>query len=297
MEDACGSASLAPLLEHDRKHSESNGEVNTETESDNDEKEDPNGCYTEEMVNEEDVSPIEQVALQSPQLMIHLSLCSLLGCGCWDCFHILGFGWAGIFRRTLHEEEERQRGVTRIQFFLIALTCSFAYYRLPGYLFPLLTSFSWLCWMFPLSIIAQQVGSGLHGLGLGAVGLDWSTICSYLGSPLATPWFAVASVAAYEKHGQLHLSTFFVFTYGIAFATLTATVMHEVIFHGKDLWNLSIHTLKDREMDVHARLMRKYKAVPEWWFLIILALTSTVTITVCEWFKDQLQLRWWGVLL
>ncbi|KAH9307886.1 hypothetical protein KI387_035797, partial [Taxus chinensis] len=287
---------------------------------------------------------------------------------------ILGFGWAGIFRRhlvepatmwwpanlvqvslfgALHEEEKRQKGgVTRNQFFLIALTCSFSYYLLPGYLFPMLTSLSWLCWAFPGSVIAQQIGSGLHGLGLGAVGLDWSTISSYLGSPLATPWFAVANVAvgfvifmyiimpltywfnvydarvfpiysndlftstgqiynvsaivdsnfdldiqAYDKYGQLHLSTFFVFSYGIAFAGVAATVTHAIIFHGKDLWNLSIHAFKDKKVDVHTRLMRKYKAVPEWWFFITLASTLSVTITVCECFTEQIQLRWWGVLL
>ncbi|GLJ09710.1 hypothetical protein SUGI_0114580 [Cryptomeria japonica] len=50
-------------------------------------------------------------------------------------------------------------------------------------------------------------------------------------------------------------------------------------------------------MDVHCRLVRKYKAIPKWWFFMILALTLTVTITFCDSFKDQRQLRWWGVLL
>ena len=60
----------------------------------------------------------------------------------------------------------------------------------------MLTSLSWICWMFPNSIVAQQLGSGLHGLGVGAIGFDWSSICAYLGSPLASPWFATANVAA-----------------------------------------------------------------------------------------------------
>ncbi|CAI9110948.1 OLC1v1011058C1 [Oldenlandia corymbosa var. corymbosa] len=130
---------------------------------------------------------------------------------------ILGFGWAGIFRRylvepaemwwpqnlvqvslfrALDEKEKKIKGkLTRNEFFLIALTCSFAYYIFPGYLFPLLTSLSWICWIFPNSVLAQQLGSGLHGLGLGAVGLDWSSISSYIGSPLASPWFASANIA------------------------------------------------------------------------------------------------------
>ncbi|KAL6556986.1 OPT superfamily [Orobanche hederae] len=60
----------------------------------------------------------------------------------------------------------------------------------------MLTSLSWICWVFPRSVLAQQLGSGLSGLGIGAIGLDWSTISSYLGSPLASPWFATANVAA-----------------------------------------------------------------------------------------------------
>lgn len=99
--------------------------------------------------------------------------------------------------RALHEKEKRPKGgLTRTQFFLIAFICSFAYYVFPGYLFEMLTSLSWICWIFPTSVLAQQLGSGLYGLGIAAVGLDWSTISAYLGSPLASPWFATANVAA-----------------------------------------------------------------------------------------------------
>lgn len=99
--------------------------------------------------------------------------------------------------RALHEKEKRPKGgLTRTQFFLIAFVCSFAYYVFPGYLFQMLTSLSWICWIFPKSVLAQQLGSGLYGLGIGVIGLDWSTISSYLGSPLASPWFATANVAA-----------------------------------------------------------------------------------------------------
>ncbi|CAK7324233.1 unnamed protein product [Dovyalis caffra] len=44
-------------------------------------------------------------------------------------------------------------------------------------------------------VTTQQLGSGLQGLGIGAVGFDWATISSYLGSPLASPCFATANVA------------------------------------------------------------------------------------------------------
>ncbi|CAN0892858.1 Oligopeptide transporter 7, partial [Linum grandiflorum] len=287
---------------------------------------------------------------------------------------VLGFGWAGIFRRylvepaamwwpanlvqvslfrALHEKEERPKGgVTRNQFFLIALTCSFAYYVFPGYLLQMLTSVSWVCWIFPTSVLAHQLGSGLNGLGVGAIGFDWSAISSYLGSPLASPWFATANVAvgfvfvmyvvtplaywlnfykaktfpifsdnlftaggqeynitsiidssfhmdlaAYEKEGNLYLSTFFAMTYGVGFAALTATIVHVAMFHGREIWEQSKASFGENSVDIHTKLMRRYKQVPEWWFWCILFANIGATIFACEYYNEQLQLPWWGVLL
>ncbi|XP_073285529.1 oligopeptide transporter 7-like [Primulina huaijiensis] len=287
---------------------------------------------------------------------------------------VLGFGWAGIFRRylvepaamwwpanlvqvslfrALHEIEERPKGgITRTQFFIIAFICSFAYYIFPGYLFEMLTSLSWICWIFPQSVLAQQLGSGLQGLGIGAIGLDWSTIPSYLGSPLASPWFATANIAvgyffvlyvvtplsywfniydaktfpifsdglftssgqvynisniidsnfhldtgAYIRLGPLHLSTFFAMTYGVGFAALSATVVHVLLFHGREILEQSRSSFKENKMDVHTKLMNKYRQVPEWWFWCILVANIALTIFACEYYIEQLQLPWWGVIL
>uniref|UniRef100_A0A7N0UCG8 Oligopeptide transporter 1 n=1 Tax=Kalanchoe fedtschenkoi TaxID=63787 RepID=A0A7N0UCG8_KALFE len=129
---------------------------------------------------------------------------------------LLGYGWAGIFRRflvdspymwwpsnlvqvslfrALHELEIRpKRGLTRLQFFLMVMTSSFAYYIVPNYLFPSITALSFVCWIWPKSVTAQQIGSGLKGLGIGSFALDWSTVAGFLGSPLATPGFAIINI-------------------------------------------------------------------------------------------------------
>ncbi|KAM7528653.1 hypothetical protein LguiB_032063 [Lonicera macranthoides] len=130
-------------------------------------------------------------------------------------YSVLGYGWAGMFRRylvdpvemwwpanltqvslfrALHEKEPKTKGMTRMQFFLAFLAASFAYYTFPGYLFPTLTFFSWVCWVWPHSITAQQIGSGYHGLGVGAFTLDWAGISAYRGSPLVTPWSSILNV-------------------------------------------------------------------------------------------------------
>lgn len=152
----------------------------------------------------------------------------------------------------------------------------------------MLTSVSWVCWLAPKSVFVQQLGSGMQGLGIGSVGFDWATISAYLGSPLASPWFATANVAvgfflimyvmtpltywfnvynaknfpiyssdlfqsngegykilniidskfhldrnAYARIGPVHMSTFFAMTYGLGFATLSATFVHVLVFNGR----------------------------------------------------------------
>ncbi|KAG5550964.1 hypothetical protein RHGRI_009399 [Rhododendron griersonianum] len=128
---------------------------------------------------------------------------------------MLGYGWAGLFRkylvdspymwwpanlvqvslfRALHEKEKRGKGgLTRLQFFLMVFVCSFSYYLIPGYLFQSITSLSFVCWIWKDSVTAQQLGSGLHGLGIGSFGFDWSTVVGFLGSPLAYPAYSIVN--------------------------------------------------------------------------------------------------------
>ena len=74
------------------------------------------------------------------------------------------------------------------------MTCSFLWYLLPGYLFQTLQSTAWICYAFPHSFTAQQIGSGMRGLGIRALTLDWSTVAPYLYSPLLAPFFAIVNV-------------------------------------------------------------------------------------------------------
>lgn len=97
--------------------------------------------------------------------------------------------------RALHEKEERPKGGhTRLQFFLLVFILSFAYYLVPAYLFPSISAISFVCLIWKNSVTAQQIGSGLKGLGLGSFGFDWSTVAGFLGSPLATPGFAIINI-------------------------------------------------------------------------------------------------------
>ncbi|XP_021763627.1 oligopeptide transporter 6-like [Chenopodium quinoa] len=288
---------------------------------------------------------------------------------------LLGFGWAGLFRkylvepaemwwpanlvqvsifRALHEKEPRAKGgISRTQAFLIILSCAAAYCVLPTYLFIMTTSFSWLCWFAPKSVLVNQLGSGTQALGIGSFAIDWTTISSYLGSPLASPWFATANVAAgfiiimyaiipfcywfdvlkaknfpifsqslfmvngtkydiksivsphftldkaaYATNGPLYLSTFFAVTYGLGFAALSATIVHVLIFNGREIWEQVKGAFgASKKVDIHTKLMKVYGQVPNWWFHVLLVLNLALTLFTCEYYKESLQLPWWGVLL
>jgi len=97
----------------------------------------------------------------------------------------------------MHEKEEVPMGsgqISRFKFFVVTLICSFVWYAVPGYLFPAMTSISWVCLVFSKSVTAQQLGSGMKGLGLGAFTLDWSIVSSFLCSPLISPFFATVNI-------------------------------------------------------------------------------------------------------
>ncbi|KAJ0946837.1 putative oligopeptide transporter, OPT superfamily [Helianthus annuus] len=198
---------------------------------------------------------------------------------------ILGYGWAGMLRRylvdpvemwwpsnlaqvslfrALHEKESKAQGMTRMRFFMIFLVLSFAYYALPGYIFPILTFFSWVCWVWPHNITAQQIGSGYNGLGVGAFTLDWAGISAY--------------------HGRS------------GFARFTATLTHVALFHGGDIWKQSKSAVQNVKLDIHAKLMKNYKQVPQWWYLVLLIGSIVLSLIMCFVYKEDVQLPWWGFL-
>ncbi|KAL5190325.1 Oligopeptide transporter 2 [Glycine soja] len=285
---------------------------------------------------------------------------------------VLGYGWAGIMKkyvvepaemwwpstlvqvslfRALHEKEKKRGRMSKETFFLIALTCSFVWYVVPGYLFTALSIISWVCWIFPHSVTAQQIGSGEKGLGLGSFSLDWTTVAAFLGNPLVSPFFATANVLvgyilliyliipvsywglniynaknfpiyssslfvangteynvkaivnekfeidmlAYEKQGRVNLSAFFAISYGIGFAAIASSLTHVAIFNGREIYE-QFRSSRSKKEDIHARLMKKYKRIPSWWFHVTLLVSFALALLQCIVMKDQIQMPWWGLI-
>ncbi|WJX35893.1 OPT super [Trifolium repens] len=283
---------------------------------------------------------------------------------------VLGYGWAGIMRkyvvdpaemwwpatlmqvslfRALHEKDEKR--MSKEKFFFIAFICSFAWYVIPGYLFTTLSIISWVCWIFPNSVTAHQIGSGKLGLGFGSFSLDWTTVAAFNGNPLVTPIFATFNILvgyillvymlipmaywglnlynaknfpifssklftaqgvrynvsaivndkfeidmdAYLKQGHINMTIFFAISYGLGFAAIISSLTHVAIFNGKEIYHQFISSRTGKE-DIHTRMMKKYKDIPNWWFHVTLLVSFLIALSLCIFMKEQVQMPWWALI-
>ena len=79
---------------------------------------------------------------------------------------------------------------------------------------------------------------------------------------------ATLDVAKYEAYSPLFLSTVFAVSYGLSFASITATITHTFLYYRKQIWTQARRSMNE-QADIHARLMAKYPQVPEWWYVTI----------------------------
>ncbi|KAJ6602371.1 OPT oligopeptide transporter [Mycena sp. CBHHK59/15] len=230
-------------------------------------------------------------------------------------------------------------GLSRERFFLYAFLGSFAWCN-----FQALSYFSWVTWIRPND-------PGKHGMSV--VTFDWNQI-TYIGSPLATPWWAEANIFAgkisriwwfltpvlyftntwfgkfmplvdhhrfmqhydnrmntynvsailtsdstidldlYHKYSPLFISTTFAISYGLSFASITATLMHAFLYFRKQIWVQSRRALHEQP-DIHARLMSRYPQVPEWWYLILFLSMFVLGIISIEVWPTQMPV--WAFVL
>ncbi|KAF9003028.1 OPT oligopeptide transporter [Cyathus striatus] len=79
---------------------------------------------------------------------------------------------------------------------------------------------------------------------------------------------ASLNVDEYKAYSPLFLSTSFAISYGLSFASITATVTHAFLYYRKQIWAQARRSLHEQP-DIHARLMSKYPQVPDWYYGII----------------------------
>ncbi|KAK0566506.1 hypothetical protein OC861_003196 [Tilletia horrida] len=76
------------------------------------------------------------------------------------------------------------------------------------------------------------------------------------------------NATAYNGYSQQYLPIPFMLAYGLSFATVTAILVHVFLYFRHDIVRQFKSSLKN-EPDIHARLMARYKEVPNWWYLAV----------------------------
>ncbi|UZJ57504.1 hypothetical protein CBS101457_006824 [Exobasidium rhododendri] len=250
---------------------------------------------------------------------------------------------------TLHAEEDGSDGsMTRFRFFSFVCGGAFIWYFIPGFLFQALSSFSWLCWIWPNNFVVNTLFGTQTGLGLGVLTFDWTQV-AYTGSPLVYPWWSECNIfagyillscilcpilyftnslymsylpfnssssydrfgqtydilkvvtnhtqldaSAFEDYSSLYLPATYLLLYIAGFAASTAVLVHTILYHGKSVWR-GIRYVKTEEDDIHAKHMKRYKEVPEWWYACIGIVSFIAAIIANEVYHTGLPV--WGLLL
>ena len=78
---------------------------------------------------------------------------------------------------------------------------------------------------------------------------------------------------AYRNYSPLFLSTTFAISYGLSFAAITALVVYTYLHHGGTIWRQYRDSTTEK-VDVHMKMMMRYKEAPTWWYLSLFALVS-----------------------
>uniref|UniRef100_A0A0W0FUN2 Putative small oligopeptide transporter n=1 Tax=Moniliophthora roreri TaxID=221103 RepID=A0A0W0FUN2_MONRR len=128
------------------------------------------------------IGGITRRLLAEPPSMIWPNV--LVLCAVFNTLHSQNYAGMGNFK-----------GLSRELHFLYALLGATLWYLLPGYLFQALSYFTWVCWIAPNNVVGIEIESDFwrSGFGFSVLTFDWNQI-TYIGSPLATPWWAQVNV-------------------------------------------------------------------------------------------------------
>lgn len=114
-------------------------------------------------------------------------------------------------------------------------------------------------------------------------------LCTYVLMRSANSFMVIINVFFFEQHLSCFLELFILLDglYGHDFDKLLLC---------SDIWRQSKSAMQNVKMDIHAKLMKNYKEVPQWWFLVLLLGSVALSLLMSFVWKKDVQLPWWGML-
>ncbi|GAB5591359.1 hypothetical protein Unana1_06259 [Umbelopsis nana] len=96
---------------------------------------------------------------------------------------------------------------------------------------------------------------------------------------------------AYNEYSPVYMTPYNAMMFALSFVALTASITHVGLYYASDLkkefwvWGKNKEQQKyDKEMglDIHVKMMQRYKDVPWWWYALVFGITIVISIVVCE---------------
>jgi OPT family oligopeptide transporter len=102
------------------------------------------------------------------------------------------------------------------------------------------------------------------------------------------------SESNYREYSPMYISMSYSLTYGLSFAAVTAIVVHTYLYNGAEIW-ARLKNAQHGGEDVHRRLMRQYKEVPEWWYGVLTVVVLGLGILTTRYWDTELPV--WGFIV
>lgn len=99
---------------------------------------------------------------------------------------------------------------------------------------------------------------------------------------------------AYNNYSPLYLPATLAMTYLIAFTLSTCVLVHTLLYHGRALIN-GFKRIQIEKDDIHAKLMRSYPEVPDWWYGVAFITFFSCAIVAMEVWKTGVPI--WALVL
>ncbi|PYH89621.1 OPT oligopeptide transporter family [Aspergillus ellipticus CBS 707.79] len=106
-------------------------------------------------------------------------------------------------------------------------------------------------------------------------------------------------IAAYEQYSPPFLTAGYLMAFYFSFSIYLAAIVHVILYNRREImkgfkavWQWT--NAREEHGDVHNRLMKAYKEVPEWWYLTLLAISFVFGCIGCAIYDTGMPI--WGIV-
>ena len=85
----------------------------------------------------------------------------------------------------------------------------------------------------------------------------------------------------YDSYSPLFMPLSFSMTYLATFALSSCALVHTMLYHGNTIF-AGIRSKNIEKDDIHAKLMRAYPEVPDWWYVVLFVAMFVFGIVTIE---------------